>query len=94
MADFFTDVEAIAVSIAVIDPASRSLLPNPNQNLFDLASDMTDYRDQRGRGPVRTGVIEDQWNTVVRDYVSNGSIPPEAARAIRIYSRYFDLRTL
>src|SRR4029450_3056765 len=53
MADFFTDVEAIAVSIAVIDPASRSLLPNPSQNLFDIASDMTDYRDQRGRGPVR-----------------------------------------
>jgi hypothetical protein len=43
---------------------------------------------------VRTGVIEDQWNTVVRDYVSNGSIPAEAAKAIRIYSRYFDLRTL
>jgi hypothetical protein len=92
LADFPADVEAIAVSIAVIDPASRSLLSN--QNLSDLASDMTDFTDQRGRGPVRTGVIEDQWNTVVRDYVSGGSIPAAAASAIRIYSRYFDLKTL
>jgi hypothetical protein len=94
LTDFVKDVEAIAVSIAVIDPASRSLLPNPSQNLFDLASDMTDFTDQRGRGPVRTGVIEDQWNTVVTDAVSSGSMPPAAASAIRIYSRYFDLRTL
>jgi hypothetical protein len=76
----------------VIDPASRSLLSS--QNLFDLASDMTDFTDQRGRGPVHTGVIEDQWNTAVFDAVSDGSIPPAAASAIRIYSRYFDLRTL
>jgi prepilin-type N-terminal cleavage/methylation domain-containing protein len=92
LADFPADVEAIAVAIAVIDPASRSLLSD--QNLFDLASDMTDFTDQRGRGPVRTGVIEEQWNTVVTDAVSDGSIPPAAASAIRIYSRYFDLKTL
>jgi type II secretory pathway component PulJ len=92
LADFPRDVEAIAVSIAVIDSASRSLLTN--QNLYDLASDMTDFRDQRGRGPVHTGVIEDQWNTVVLDAVSSGSIPRAAASAIRVYSRYFDLKTL
>jgi hypothetical protein len=92
LADFPTDVEAIAVAIAVIDPASRSLLSD--QNLFDLASDMTDFTDQRGRGPVRTSMIEAQWSTVVTDAVSSGSIPPAAASAIRIYSRYFDLKTL
>jgi hypothetical protein len=92
LADFPADVEAIAVSIAVIDPASRSFLSN--QNILDLASDMTDFTDQRGRGPVRTGVIEAQWNTMVTDAVSDGSIPSAAASAIRIYSRYFDLKTL
>jgi hypothetical protein len=103
MANFLSDVEAIAVSIAVIDPASRSLLSS--QNLFDLASDMTDFRDQRGRGPVRTGVIEAQWNCVItngRDPSCTNydpdpavtAMPQAAVSAIRIYSRYFDLRTL
>jgi hypothetical protein len=92
IANFFTDVEAIAVVIAVVDPASRSLLSN--QNLTDIASDMTDWRDQRGRGPVRTGVIEANWQQVVIDDVSAGLIPPAAVQAIRIYSRYFDLKTL
>ncbi len=92
LADFPADVEAIAVTIAVIDPASHSLLSN--EELSDLASDMTDFTDQRGRGPVHTGVIEAQWNTVVTDAVSSGSIPPAAASAIRIYSRYFELKTL
>jgi hypothetical protein len=92
IANFLTDVEAIAVVIAVVDRASRSLLSN--QNLIDIASDMTDWKDQRGKGPVKTGVIEAQWQQVVIDDVSAGLIPPAAVQAIRIYSRYFDLKTL
>jgi hypothetical protein len=89
------DVEAIAVSVAVIDPASRSLISNPS--LFDLASDMEDFKTRKGRGPVKTGVIEAQWNGVVATAISTGftstgsSVPPAAASGIRIYSRYFGL---
>ena len=90
LANFPTDVEAIAVTIAVIDPASRSLLSN--QNIIDLVANMNDFRTQNGNGPVRTGVIEAQWNSVV---TTNAAVVPQAAnQAIRIYSRYFDLKTL
>ncbi len=90
LADFPTDVEAFAVTIAVIDSASRSLLSN--QNIIDLVSNMNDFRTQNGNGPVRTGVIEAQWNSVV---TTNAAVVPQAAnQAIRIYSRYFDLKTL
>jgi type II secretory pathway component PulJ len=94
LTNFLTDVEAIVVTVAVIDPASRSLLPDLDQNMNDLIDAMEDFQTQNGRAPVRTGVIEEQWNSVVTDAVSNGWIPPEAAKAIRIYSRYFELKTL
>jgi len=90
LADFPADVEAFAVTIAVIDSASRSLLSN--QNIIDLVSNMNDFRPQNGNGPVRTGVIEAQWNSVV---TTKAAVVPQAAnQAIRIYSRYFDLKTL
>jgi prepilin-type N-terminal cleavage/methylation domain-containing protein len=92
IANLFTDVEAIAVTIAVIDPASRSLLTT--QNMIDLTDAMNDFQTQRGNGPVRTGVIEAQWNGVVTNAVTNGWIPPAAAAGIRIYNRYLDLKTL
>jgi hypothetical protein len=90
LANFPSDVEAIAVIIAVVDPASRSLLSD--QNMIDLIANMSDYRTQQGRGPVKTGDMEAQWNTVV---TTNSAVVPQAAnQAIRIYSRYFDLKTL
>jgi prepilin-type N-terminal cleavage/methylation domain-containing protein len=90
LANFPSDVEAIVVAIAVIDPASRSLLSN--QNIIDLVANMNDFRTQNGNGPVKTGVIEAQWNSVV---TTNSAVVPQAAnQAIRIYSRYFDLKTL
>jgi len=94
-----TKVQAIAVSIAVIDPASRSLVPV--SSLFDLASDMEDFQTPHGHSPVNngTGVVEAQWNQAVTDAISAGQtyegspFPAAAASAIRIYTRYFDLRT-
>src|SRR5437016_8076918 len=95
-----TDVEAIAVAIAVIDPASRSLISD--SSLFDLASDMADFKNAKGNGnPAKNiGDMEDQWNTAVLSAVSSGKtstnslVPRAAASAIRIYGRYFNLKTL
>ena len=95
-----TDVESIAVAIAVIDPASRSLISDAS--LFDLASDMADFKNAKGNGnPAKNiGDMEDQWNTAVLSAVSSGKtstnslVPPAAASAIRIYGRYFNLKTL
>ena len=94
------DVQAIAVAIAVIDPASRSLIPQAS--LFEIADDMDDFVTAPGRGnggAKKIGDMEVQWNTAVQNIVSTGltsdghAVPPAAASAIRIYNRYFDLRT-
>ena len=94
------DVQAIAVTIAVIDPAGRSLI-TPG-SLFDLASDMDDFKTAPGRGnggAKKIGDLEIQWNQAVQSAISTGAastgspVPPAAASAVRIYNRYFDLRT-
>jgi len=108
----FSDVEAIAVVIAVIDPASRSLLYDPSTpgdpylRLFNILSDMADFKDANGKGAgaQKIGDVENQWNTAVQHAASTGTtyndsggngspFPPAAASAIRIYNRYFDVRT-
>jgi len=98
------DVESIAVAIAVIDPAGRALIDAASPNsLLDLASDMADFRTSPGRGvggAHRIGDMEDSWKTVIETVISIGQtssgtpVPPEAAKAIRIYNRYFDLKSL
>jgi hypothetical protein len=104
------DIEAIGVTVAVIDPAGRALIDAVSANnltispLLDLASDMDDFASAPGRGVGNQtkyiGMLEDQWKTVVETVASTGqtssgsTIPPEAAKAIRIYSRYFDLKSL
>ena len=96
-----TDVQAIAVAIAVIDPAGRALIPP--SSLFDLASDMADFRTAPGRGnggQKNLGDLEYSWNTSLLTDISAGQastgspVPPAASKAIRIYGRTFDLRTL
>jgi len=102
------DVQAIAVAIAVIDPASRSLLYDPStpgdpwHRLFSIAEDMDDFKTAPGRGvggAKKIGDMEVQWNTAVQSAASTSrtsdgsSFPPAAASGIRIYNRYFDLRT-
>ena len=94
------DIEAIVVAIAVIDPAARALIAPAS--LDDLASDMPDFRSARGRGNGGTrniGDLEADWQTSLLNVISSGltsngtRVPPEAAKAIRIYSKTFDLRT-
>jgi len=107
-----TDVQAIGVTIAVIDPAGRAIINAANpSSLFDLASDLTDFTTTPGRGVGQqnkyVGGIETQWNGVLFGEASQGlpgvvntgvtsnntPVPPEAVKAIRLYTRYFDLRT-
>jgi len=97
----FSDVEAIVVVIAVIDPASRPLVfPN---GLFALMSDMADFKNANGNGigAQRVGDVENNWNLAVQSAAQNGTtydgttaFPRVAASAIRIYNRYFDVKTL
>ena len=104
------DVEAIGVVIAVIDPAGRALIDaitasTPTINpLLDLASDMPDFASARGRGVGNqtryVGALEADWEATVETVASTGQtssgspVPPEAAKAIRIYGHTFDLKTL
>ena len=106
----FCDVEAIAVVIAVIDPASRALAGT--DALFNLMSDLPDFATAHGNGygnqKKTLSSLESTWNgTLFGDstlglqgivntgQTSDGSpFPPEAAKGVRIYYRYFDIRTL
>ena len=103
----FSDVQSIAVVIAVIDPAGRSLLYDPStpadpyKRLFNLLSDMADFKNANGLGfgAQKIGDVENNWNLAVQSAASTGktndgsAFPPAAASAIRIYNRYFDLKT-
>jgi len=102
-----TQVEAIAVAIAVIDPAGRALIDAGSSNpafssLLNLAADLADFKNANGRGVggQKIGDLEAQWKGVVESVASTGltpsglRVPPEAAKAIRIYNRYFDLKSL
>ena len=98
------DVQAIGVAIAVVDPAGRALINSAGAtSLFDLASDLADFRTAPGRGvggAKNFGDLEYLWNQTVITETANGQtsagslLPPAAAKAIQIYSRTFDLRTL
>jgi prepilin-type N-terminal cleavage/methylation domain-containing protein len=62
----WTDVQAIAVAIAIIDPASRTLIPS--STLLDMASDLDDFKTAPGRGvggQKKAGDVEYRWNTVL-----------------------------
>jgi hypothetical protein len=97
-----SQVEAIAASIAVINPAGRALINavSPDR-ILDLAADMADFKNANGRGVggQKIGDLEYQWKTVVESVARTGQtpsglpVPREAAKAIRIYNRYFDLKT-
>lgn len=104
----FRDVEAIVVAIAVADPATRSLLydsstpGDPYHVLFNLMSDMADFKNANGigNGAKKIGDVENGWNTAVQNAATKGKtsdglpFPPAAASVVRIYNRYFDLKTL
>jgi competence protein ComGC len=98
-----SQVEAIAVSIAVIDPAGRALINAvSSERILDIAADLADFKSARGRGVggKKIGDLEAQWQGVVESIAQTGQtpsgqpVPPEAAKMIRIYNRYFDLKTL
>ncbi len=108
-----TDVEAIGVTVAVIDPAGRALIDAANPNsLLNLAADLDDFASAHGRGVGNQtryiGMMEAAWKGVLFGDATQGlpgvvntgqtsagtPVPPEAAKAIRVYSRYFDLKSL
>lgn len=62
----WSDVQAIGVAIAIIDPVSRSLIPSAT--LLNIASDLDDFATAKGRGvggQKKVGDIEYRWNTVL-----------------------------
>ena len=99
------DIEAIGVTIAVIDSTARAMIDAANSgSLLDLASDFADFKTSHGRGVGQAtryiGELEANWETTIEKVVSTGAtstslpIPLEAAKGIRIYGRSFDLKSL
>jgi hypothetical protein len=102
-----SQIRAIAVSIAVIDPASRALIqqadaanPTTYGDILDLGAELPDFKNScgRGNGQRAIGSLELQWKGIIDSVAQTGQtpqgkkIPPEAAKGIRVYNRYFDLK--
>lgn len=102
-----SQIQAISVSIAVIDPASRALVQAASTqsgygDIIDLAADLPDFKNSCGRGggaQKSLGDLENQWNDNVESIAQTGHAingnklyPREGAKGIRIYNRYFDLK--
>ena len=101
-----SQIRAIAVSIAVIDPASRALIQRQPTgttgygDILDLGAELPDFKNScgRGNGQRAIGSLELQWKGVIESVAQTGQtpqgkkIPPEAAKGIRVYNRYFDLK--
>ena len=99
-------LRSIAVSIAVIDPASRALVQAASTttgygDIVDLAAEFPDFKNScgRGNGQRSIGSLELQWKGVIESMVQTGQsqdggklFPREAAKGIRVYTRYFDLK--
>jgi hypothetical protein len=101
-----SQVRAIAVSIAVIDPASRALIQQAHSantaygDILDVAAELPDFKNHCGRGNAQKSIgdLEGEWKTAIELIVQTGQtdqgklIPREAAKGIRVYNRYFDLK--
>ena len=103
-----SQVEAIGVAIAVMNPEARALIQAAASanaaygDITDIAADLADFKNANGIGNAgkKIGDMENKWKAVVESIAQTGQtpsnrlIPQEAAKGIRIYSRYFDLKTL
>ena len=103
-----SQVEAIGVAIAVINPEARALIQEASSNagygdITDVAAALADFKNANGIGNQgkKIGDMENKWKAVVESIAQTGQppgsstrFPPEAAKGIRLYSRYFDLKTL
>ena len=100
-------VESLAVAIAVINPEARALIQAASSNaaygdITDVAADLADFKNSNGigNGAQKIGDLEASWNTTIQSIARNGRtpsgklIPPEAAKGIRVYNRFFDFKTI
>jgi hypothetical protein len=101
-----SQIKSIAVTIAVIDPASRALIQQTHAanaaygDILDVAAALPDFKNNCGRGNSQRaiGTLETDWKTIIESIAQTGQtdqgklIPREAAKGMRVYNRYFDLK--
>ena len=99
------DVAAVVVAIAVIDPKSRALLDNsaqvlpPNDNITRLGAQLIDWGDTRYATQLQwqttPGLLAGKWREAIdaNIYPNGLRLPAPALSGIRVYERYFYLRT-
>ena len=97
------------MSIAVIEPASRALIQAASTttgygDILDVAAELPDFKNTCGQGggaQKTLGTLENQWKGEIESVAQTGHptqssklFPREAAKGIRVYTRYFDLKIL
>ena len=89
-ADFCTDVIAIVVAIAILDPSSRVIVNDYSQ--LTSAGLFPDVPGSDAITPNATATdIAKSWMTVINQptFATNASIPMSAASSVRVYQRRF-----
>jgi prepilin-type N-terminal cleavage/methylation domain-containing protein len=76
-----SDVAAIGVAVAVVDPASRNLVNNAQ--LTTLAGQMNDFAATISGNPAVPGQLETQWTSAI----TASSLPKVVSSSIRVYGR-------
>jgi prepilin-type N-terminal cleavage/methylation domain-containing protein len=76
-----SDVAAVGVAVAVVDPASRNLVSNAQ--LTTLAGQMNDFSATISGNPAVPGQMETQWTTAI----TASSLPHAVSSSIRVYGR-------
>ena len=94
------------MSIAVVEPASRALIQAASTttgygDILDVAAELPDFKNTCGQGggaQKSLGILEDQWKGIIESMAQTGQtpqgklLPREAAKGMRVYTRYFDLK--
>ena len=101
-----SQIRSIAVAIAVINPESRALIQQAAAanaafgDILDVAGELPDFKNNCGRGNSQRaiGTLEADWKASIEQMAQTGLtdtgklIPREAAKGMRVYTRYFDLK--
>jgi prepilin-type N-terminal cleavage/methylation domain-containing protein len=94
----FSDVSAIVVAIALLDPRDRAQLPgavagqSPNMGPLISALPDPDFTTTPGKYTL----MADLWNTAIENgsFATNANkLPKSVASQVRVYQRYFYLNT-
>jgi type II secretory pathway pseudopilin PulG len=96
--DGYSNVAAVVVAIALLDPQGRTLIPGtPAGQTPDLTKLISALPDPTLSGTMASSVqlMAELWNKKLLDgtFATTAGIPPSLAAQVRVYQRYFPINS-